>query len=335
VSRICLYYSHEPEPDRWVRGDRYVRPIIRRIVRGRPRPGGLDKVFINLCLGLNKLGAKYEVNLPFKHLGDDDWVGVLGRGRHRLLGYDRRNPIVAGVGLMTHPSEWPNLCIEYPVVKYLQHSTWANAIFEPYYGTRCAIWPVGIDTEAWRPSSSDLKDIDVLIYDKVMWNHDAAEISLVQPIRMELRRRHLSFAEIRYGFYNGDEFRSLLRRCRAMIFLCEHETQGLAYQECLSTGVPILAWDQGWWLDPNRFKWGQAETPATSVPYFDQRCGLRFRNVVEFSEKLSEFWDLLSSGTLHPREYILENLTLEKCAQHYLDILKESSTKFFDGDRNQ
>ena len=126
MSRICLYYKREPECDRWILGDRYIRPLIRRLVRGKPRAGGIDKVFINLCLGLDKLGIKYEVNLPFKKIKDDDLIGILGRGRNCLNGYDRPNPIVAGIGLMTHPSEWSTLCEDYPVVKYLQHSEWAN-----------------------------------------------------------------------------------------------------------------------------------------------------------------------------------------------------------------
>jgi glycosyltransferase involved in cell wall biosynthesis len=324
VGRICLYYRAEPEKDRWLRGDRFVRPIIRRIVRGKPRPGGLDKVFINLCLGLDKLGVPYEVNLPFSRLGSDDHVGVLGRGPRVLAGYNRPNPIVAGIGLMNHPSEWPSLCTDYPVVKYLQHSKWANDIFIPYYGKHCDIWPVGIDTEVWKPQPIQ-KTTDFLIYDKVRWDHDQYETSLLQPVRIELSERGLSFAEIRYGYYREEEFHKLLGRCRAMIFLCEHETQGLAYQECLSSGVPILAWDQGWWLDPNRSKWGQAETPATSVPYFDERCGITFANISQFPDRLSEFWARLQAGSLHPRDYILDNLTLEKCAQDYLRIAARCS----------
>src|SRR6202035_1851384 len=104
MNRICLYYRPIPEKDRWLLGDRYVRPLVRRAVRGKPRPGGLDKVFANLCLGLDRIGIRYLVNLPFNELRADDWVGILGRDRHSLEGYSRPNRIVAGIGLMTHPS---------------------------------------------------------------------------------------------------------------------------------------------------------------------------------------------------------------------------------------
>ncbi len=321
MSRLCLYYL--TELDRWLPGDRFIRPIIRRIVRGKSRPSGVDKVFMNLCLGLDKLRIPYEINLPYRRLRSEDRVGILGRGRHCLAGYDRPNPIVAGIGLMTHPSEWPSLCQDYPVVKYLQHSKWANDVYIPYYRERCGIWPVGIDTEVWKPQTTYQKTIDFLIYNKVLWDRDYHETSLLKPIRLELNRRGLSFTEIRCGSYTEDEFRQLLKTCQAMIFLCEHESQGLAYQECLSSGVPILAWDQGWCLDPTRFEWGQPEIPASSVPYFDERCGSRFTDISQFPDRLNDFLEELKNGKLHPRDYIMENLTLVKCAQDFLRIAEE------------
>ncbi|MDF5731190.1 MAG: hypothetical protein PUP92_25110 [Rhizonema sp. PD38] len=50
MSRNCLYYIREPKQVSWLLGDRYVRLVIRRVFRGAPRLGCVDKVFINLCL---------------------------------------------------------------------------------------------------------------------------------------------------------------------------------------------------------------------------------------------------------------------------------------------
>jgi hypothetical protein len=323
VSRICLYYVREAEGDRWIAGDRYIRPIIRRIIRGVPRPGGVDKVFINLCLGLDKLGVKYEVNLPFNQLQKSDRVGILGRGHNCLNGYDRPNPIVAGIGLMTHPTEWPNLCQQYPVVKYLQHSDWANEVYKPYFGERCTVWPVGIDSEFWQPAQIQQKSVDFLIYNKIRWDYEQRDEDLVTPIKQILTKQGLSFEELRYGCYNTQDYQQALSRCRTMIFLCEHESQGLAYQECLSSDVPIIAWDVNECLDPNRFSWGMPHISATSVPYWDKRCGIKFKDINEFTFQLEEFLHQLNQQQFAPRNYILENLTLEKCAQNFLGIMNE------------
>jgi hypothetical protein len=107
-----------------------------------------------------------------------------------------------------------------------------------------------------------------------------------------------------------------------MVFLCEYESQGLAYQECLSCGVPVLAWDQGHWLDPNRFAWGQPDIPATSVPYFDGRCGERFARPEEFDDKLSTFLARIEASTYSPREFVLENLTLKGSAKQFLSFFE-------------
>jgi glycosyltransferase involved in cell wall biosynthesis len=327
MSRLCLYYRAEPERDRWLRGDRFLRPWIRRLVRGQPRPGGLDKVFLNLRLGLDRLGVRYETNRPFRELRADDRVAVLGRGRHCLHGYDRSNPIVAGIGLMTHPSEWPTLCQEYPVVRYLQHSAWCDRVYRPYFGDRCAIWPVGIDTDHWQPDAGATKSVDFLLYDKIHWDRARRESALIAPIHAALAARGLTARSLRYGDYAPAEYRAALRETRAAIFLSAHESQGIAYQEALACDVPVLAWDPGFVEDPARFRWGQALIPATSVPYFDERCGRRFRDAVEFAPQLDTFLNQLQTRAFAPRDYILETLTLEKSARRFLAIVEEAAGK--------
>src|SRR5262249_53354667 len=96
-----------------------------------------------------------------------------------------------------------------------------------------------------------------------------------------------------------------------------------AYLECLSSGVPVLAWDQGLCLDPDRFAWGQPDIPASSVPYFDARCGLTFQHMGEFPVRLVEFMERERSGAFSPREFVVEHLNVEKCAKHFVEILHD------------
>ncbi len=323
--RLCLTYIYPPETDRWMPGDRWWRPLVRRVVRGPKRPGGLDKVYINLRLGLDRLRLPYEVNVPFDRLRPDDLVGVLGRGRQSLNGYKRRERLVAGIGLMTHPSEWPTLFEEYPVACYLQHSTWAADVYRRQFGDEaCAEWAVGIDTVAWAPKTRPQdKPIDFLIYDKLRWNRPSGTTQLLDPIRAALESSGKSSMTLRYGEYTPAEYETALQRCRAAIFVSSHESQGIACQEAMAAGVPVFAWDPGRCLDPARFAWGEPNLPATSVPFFDSRCGDRFKDAGDFRRKLPAFLDALAAGRYAPRDYILENLTVEKCAQRFVDLLRE------------
>jgi glycosyltransferase involved in cell wall biosynthesis len=109
-----------------------------------------------------------------------------------------------------------------------------------------------------------------------------------------------------------------------MIFLSEHETQGLARLQAHSCDVPVLAWDKGgFWENPAYFPHKVCFSPVSSVPDWDARCGVKFKNIEEFPARLEEFLNLLAEGSFAPREYILENFTLEKCAGEYLKIVRE------------
>ena len=131
--------------------------------------------------------------------------------------------------------------------------------------------------------------------------------------------------ELRKGedTYREEQFHEALRKVSGMIFLCEHETQGIAYQQALSAGIPILAWDRGgYWQDPDYYPYRVKFKPVSSVPYWDDRCGLKFESAAEFPKRLSEFLGKLDANGFHPRAYILENLTLEHCASRYLEIVE-------------
>lgn len=322
---LNLFYQELPDADRWFPFDRYPRRIVRRIVRGKPSPGGQMRMFLNLLAGLRKLGVRYRFN-DFRHIRrhPQEFSCVVGKP-HVLDRIEWRGPIMFGAAVFSHPSDDPNLLSRLPITRVLVPGEWMRQMCEPYWGQTVKAWPVGIDTERWSPAADADKDIDFLIYDKVRWEHDRFLGELIDPVMAELARRRLSTAGLRYGHYREEAFHALLRRCKAMVFLCEHETQGIAYQQALSCGVPVLAWDRGgYWQDPAYYPRRVQFAPVSSVPYWDDRCGVTFASAVAFPAKLEEFLHRLNKGELAPRDYILENLTLARCAQLYLEHAAEA-----------
>jgi hypothetical protein len=81
--------------------------------------------------------------------------------------------------------------------------------------------------------------------------------------------------------------------------------------------VPILAWDNGYWLDPLWKRFSKTMIPASSVPYFSEECGERFVDFSGFATALDRFVKRLPS--LHPRQYVAENLTMKRSAEMYAD----------------
>lgn len=322
---LNIFYE-EPDPDRWFKYDRYPRKLIRRIIRGKQRPGGVMMVALELMHGLDKLNIPYRFN-DFKYIRKHPEEVACVIGKPQLLEKLKwNNPIIFGAGIFSHPTDNPDLLKNHPTIqKILVPGPWMKEKFDPFYGDNIVrYWPVGIDTEKWSPEiKEDLATVDFLIYDKVRWQHDKFEKTLINPILTNLKDRNLSYNYIRYGNYTHAELLKKLAQAKAVIFLCEHETQGLAYQQILATGTPILAWDRGgYWQDPSYYpeiKFG----PVSSVPYWDNQCGEKFKDIQDFVKVLEIFIKRLKAKNLDPRQFILNNLTLEKCALEYVNIVKE------------
>jgi hypothetical protein len=319
VGRVCIFYREQPA-DRWIKGDHVWRAKLRQAIRGPDPVGGIKRVYLNLIKGLDLIGQDYVTNVPYAEVGEGDLVGVVGLGSYCLQGYRKPNRLLAGIAVAAHPMEWPTLFDDYPVAQYVVHCDWVRVMYERHYGKRVVTWAVGIDTEVWKPSDRPQR-VDVLVYDKIRWDSDRVRRALLDPIIDELKKRRLSYKVIRYGAYTPLDYIQALGESRSMLFLCEHETQGIAYQEAMSCGVPVLAWDPGQWLDPWRYRYGETYVPATSVPFFDARCGMTFAGVPDFPDALDRFIDNVRADYYRPRDYVLEHLTLQKCARDYLALL--------------
>ena len=322
---LNIFYS-EPDEDRWLPFDRYPRRLVRRAVRGKRNPGGMERYFLNLREGLDRIGVQYRAN-SFRYVrkSQGELIGIIGKGQ-LLRQHSWCNPIIFGPAVFSHPIDDPSVFSDLPIKTVLVSCEWMKRMYESYINVPITIWAAGINTYIWTPSPHEGREIDVLVYDKIRWERDTYGPELINAILSDLHSLGLRYHVIRYGSYREEEYQRLLRKSRCMIFLVEHETQGFAYLQALSSGVPILAWDRGGvWEDPEYFPDKVIFEPVTSVPYWDDRCGLRFSDIDSFKAQWSYFWDEVKRGAFRPRDYILENLTLEKSALHYLQIVKQIS----------
>jgi hypothetical protein len=317
---LNLFYQ-EPDPDRWFPFDRHPRRLIRRLIRGPTQPGGMERAFLNLVAGLDRLGARYRVN-DFGHVAANpgELACVFGKP-HVLDRMPSRTPILFGTSIYSHPSDDPSLPQRRAIRQVLVPSPWVQRMFSAVWPGLVSTWPCGIDTERWRPGPAAGKDIDVLIYDKIAWRRDHYERALLVPLVAELRRRGLRFVILRYGAYREHELLDLSRRSRAMVYLSRHETQGIAAQQVLSADVPLLAWDEGgFWQDPKYYPDHVKFEPVSSVPFWDERCGRKFTGEHDLLQSFDAFWSAVERQAFAPREMILEGFTLEKRAQVYREL---------------
>ena len=320
MKTLNIFYE-EPEFDRWIKYDRYPRNFFRRVLRGKPISGGVMMVALELLKGLDKLGISYRFN-DYKYIKNhpEELACIIGKP-HLLTKYQWENPILFGAGIFSHPTDNVDLLKLHPnIKKLLVPGEWMRNMFEPYYHEKVQSWPVGIDTNKWFKFVKTNKK--VLIYYKIRWDHERMNLELFFPIIRFLEDNNIDYDIIRYGFYKPDDLINKLKKSSCVIFLCEHETQGIAYQQILATDTPIFAWDRGgYWQDPSYYP-NVKYKDVTSVPYWDKSCGTKFSNFNEFIEKWDSFNTKLKEQYFSPRDYILKNLTLEICAEKYIQIVK-------------
>ena len=130
-----------------------------------------------------------------------------------------------------------------------------------------------------------------------------------------LTKNNQSFEVIRYGDYQEEQFVDTLKRCKYCILINKCESQGIAVQEIMSCNLPILVLDYTLWDD----RGDDFKIDATSVPYWDDTCGSRVTNLEEFENNFTSFINNLKN--YNPREFILENLNINKSTNQLIEIL--------------
>jgi hypothetical protein len=259
---------------------------------------GPGKVAMNLVEGLKKLGIDFVEN------EERDMNGCLASWSPRFKDLPRET--LVGPNLMVLPIDDPSVWSYFDNVvvpcewvknKYKKFNLPSNIYLHQ--------WAVGIDTELFFPKKGTKSKC--LIYNK------RGSRQNLELIIQTLNSLKISYIVLDYGSYTESD---LLTACEQSLFAVLNtgtESQGIAYQEILATGVPCYVIDKTVWDDQPGYSF-----PATSVPYFDDRCGIKHHNFSRFGE----FLDKLSG--FESREYILDNLTLEKSAKEYLNILEMS-----------
>lgn len=259
---------------------------------------GPGKVVSNLAKGLELNGVEVLHN----QMGD--YNGCLQAWGTPIAQMDSKT--LVGPNLCVLPSELPWIWTHFN--KMVVPSLWIKEMYESFDciksgSTDLHVWAVGIDTDKFCPSE-DKKKWDVLLYVKRR-EEEAKEI------QEYLQRLGFSVVILVYGKYNEEQLIRFARESKCCVLLTNTESQGIAYQEILSMGVPCYVLDKKVWDD--YAGWSFA---ATSVPYFDEQCGVIRNSIEEFEEFYSKLY------CFNSRKYIVDNLNLKKMARCYIDIIE-------------
>jgi glycosyltransferase involved in cell wall biosynthesis len=291
----------------------------------QPTMIGPNKRQVNLLKGLDRIGYPYVLS---RHLRSTKRLWV--NGLPSLVAHLPRRGVYTVVG----PNVW-NFGWDVPRRARLEHALVIEASDKSvaqFLGDegfeRCPVraWGGGIDTDEFRPPANRRAGRDVLVYTK---HRDPGELPGIIDV---LLRHDLRPSLLMYGKYGEEGYRAALANAAFVVWHGAAESQGFALGEALSCDVPVLVcnyWDD---IDAERalqLRIKPGRRLFDNAPYFDDRCGLKIEDLDELSGGVQEMLDRLSE--FRPREYVLENLTLERCARAFVDLWQEWGLTFEEG----
>jgi hypothetical protein len=214
----------------WSQARRMLRYSKRTLCRQQVRTG-FYTAFLALANSLKVIGCDVRIN---------DFVAAMSRPNYPigLAGYpsiinkiELPNPRIFGPGDFGTPPVSASIAADPHFKKLIQPSDWFSDMYRPYCGDKMLTWFAGIDTQAWPDFSGKPKVFDYIVYDKIRWHREERVPSILQRITQHLDAVGRSFTILRYGQHHQSSFVSALKCSKAMIFICEHETQGLAIRK--------------------------------------------------------------------------------------------------------
>ena len=175
--------------------------------------------------------------------------------------------------------------------------------------------PFGVDTERFNEIVPIQNRNLVFIYYK---SRQPEELDFIENL---LKNNNINYRIFSYRQrYNENDYLEYLQHSKFGIWVDGHESQGFALEEALACNVPLLVWS----VRSMNQEVGQnhPDIPATTIPYWDERCGEYFYDMTDFQEKVQRFFSHLE--TYSPREFVLENLSIPVCEKKFIDLLTES-----------
>lgn len=290
------------------------RAMYRRM-RGKQVNTGFYVAFLSLWNSLRQIGCDVRVN-DFEAAARRPGYPIGIAGYPSVFDHVRLpNPTIFGPGDPGYPDAAARVAQRDELRLIIQPSQWFVDYYRPFCGDKMIRWPVGIDTDNIADASAAEKTIDVVVYDKIRWNYDTVRSHVLDPLLRVLDHRKLSYMVLRYGSHTQADFFSKLRSSRSFAFICEHETQGLACEEAMAMNLPVFAWEEGVLVDPLQRRFAADDLVVSAVPYFDERCGVRFK-ADNLEASFDDFWQRLA--TFNPRRYIVDTLGMDRSARDYL-----------------
>lgn len=268
---------------------------------------GPYKVIVNLIESLEECNIPFAVN---EDKYDKNYLVHYGREGHEKHSKLEHGSCVIG------PQIWPFD----PYGEFLRDnpqyyrklivpsiSPKISFIDQGFVEDKIAVWPVGI-----KEINIEGRGDKVLVYQKERSDSD------VQVVTNFLDSKDIDYDFLKYGTYSEADFDRCLKSCSRAIIVGRPETQGIAYQEMMSSGMPLLLWEVDEWYDMGVPEPYRKYPEPTLAHYFSDECGMKFYSV----DELESSFDTFMNTEYDPKSYVKRELSYKVTVQKLLALFE-------------
>ena len=290
----------------------YIKKYVRSLLSISRGP---DAVLSGLIRSMHYTDVSFNVNPLLKDLAP--CVHVLSSPQAlesiiKLKEAGKIKHILAGPNISILPTDDKGVISNKQVDVIVLPSEWTKAAYtisNPQIGSKIKIWPVGVEIPSVMQKDKTKEHYILLT--------KTAPEDLIRDIISSLNRKNVSYSILKYGNFKRNEYIAELQNASGVIYVQEVESQGVALQEAWGHDVPTLVWNKGSFTYPNT---NITIEGNISAPYLTKSCGMFFKDISDFEEKITIFMQQISS--FKAREYCIKNLSDETSGKIYLEILK-------------
>jgi hypothetical protein len=219
--------------------------------------------------------------------------------------------LTAGPNIVITSADYNGLAGSPEIDLYLVNSEWTKAAYiidNPSLEGRVDIFPSGVDIDFWKINKIESSRLRLGFY------HKRPEPNLYRECKRIAENQHAEVLDIFYGLHDHEQLKSVLATLDFVVYFVEQESQGIALAEIWATDTPTIVWNPGYWHYQNK------NYACSSAPYLTSHTGAFFRDATTFLNLFEK--GAFKTDVYTPREWILNNLTDEISASHFLNVIK-------------
>ncbi|OUW38371.1 MAG: hypothetical protein CBD44_00985 [Flavobacteriaceae bacterium TMED184] len=180
------------------------------------------------------------------------------------------------------------------------------------------VLPVGISSSAEilknkEESKSNIQN-DCLIYLK------GRKKTELDSILKALDSKNLSYEIFVYGKYNNSRMVNIAKASKFGIVWGRTESQGIGINELMSTNLPLFI------IDSSENYFNNQVYEGTSVPYWNDACGIKIDSIDYFDKNFSKFLIDVKSDKYQPYKLIIDQLSYEAMSKNLVNLFKNISS---------